>query len=126
MTTTELSAILEAFRHASKLAAEFYEKEERISTEHALIEDNGDGVGTRSEIFSGDTKDRKDGKRADQISLVLSEEEMKLSDAQRQKRDELEQKLEALKARRTEMKEELYYSDLEALLRDIAKVYGNN
>ena len=38
-------SILEAFRHASKMAAEFYEKEERISTEHALIEDNGDGVG---------------------------------------------------------------------------------
>ena len=119
-------SILEAFRHASKLVAEFYEKEERISTEHALIEDNGDGVGTRAELFSGETKEFKDGKRASQISLVLSEEEMKHSDAQRQKRDEMERKLETLKAKRPEMKEELYYSQIEALLRQLAAVYGSN
>ena len=119
-------SVLEAFRHASKIAAEFYEKEERISTEHALIEDNGDGVGTRAELFSGDGKEIKDGKRASQISLVLSEEEMKLSDAQRQKRDELERKLETLKAKRADMKEDLYYSELEALLRQLAAVYGSN
>ncbi len=119
-------SLLEAFRHATKLAAEFYEKEERISTEHALIEDNGDGVGTRAELFSGETKEIKDGKRASQISLVLSEEEMKLSDAQRQKRDELERKLETLKTKRAEMKEDIYYSELEALLRQLAAVYGSN
>jgi hypothetical protein len=119
-------SVLEAFRHASKLVAEFYEKEERISTEHALIEDNGDGVGTRAELFSGDGKEIKDGKRASQISLVLSEEEMKLSDAQRQKRDEMERKLETLKAKRADMKEYLYYSELEALLRQLAAVYGSN
>jgi hypothetical protein len=116
-------SILEAFRHASKLAAEFYEKEERISTEHSLIEDNGDGVGTRSEVFSKEAKDLKDGARAAQVVLVLSEEEMKLTDAQRAKRDELERKLEALKAKRTEMEEVRYYNEVEGLLRELAAVY---
>ena len=116
-------SVLEAFRHASKLAAEFYEKEERISTEHALIEDDGDGVGTRSEVFSKDAKDSKDGARAAQVALVLSEEEMKLTDAQRSKRDELERRLEALKAKRAEMEEAIYYSDIEVLLRELAAVY---
>ena len=96
-------SILEAFRHASKLVAEFYEKEERISTEHALIEDNGDGVGTRSEVFSQESKKITDGARACQVALVLCEEESKLTDAQRAKRDELERKLEALKAKRMEI-----------------------
>ncbi len=117
-------SILEAFRHASKLAAEFYEKEERISTEHALIEDNGDGVGTRSELFSKESKDTKDGSRAAQVALVLSEEELKLTDAQRAKRDGLERKLQTLKAKRAEMDENLYYRELEAILRELATLYG--
>jgi hypothetical protein len=116
-------SILEAFRHASKLAAEFYEKEERISTEHALIEDNGDGVGTRSEVFAKEAKDIKDGARAGQVALVLSEEELKLMDAQRAKRDEVERKLEALKAKRAELKEDEYYRQLEILLRELSAVY---
>jgi hypothetical protein len=116
-------SILEAFRHASKLAAEFYEKEERISTEHALLEDNGDGVGTRSEVFAKEAKDIKDGARAGQVVLVLSEEELKLTDAQRAKRDEFERKLEALKAKRAELKEDEYYRQLEILLRELSAVY---
>lgn len=117
-------SLLEAFRHASKLATEFYEKEERISTEHALIEDNGDGVGTRSEVFSKESKGIRDGARAAQVALVLSEEENKLTDAQRSKRDELERKLDALKSRRTEMEEPSYYEALEKLLRELSNVYG--
>jgi len=117
-------SVLEAFRHASKRVAEFYEVEERISTEHALIEDNGDGVGTRSELFSGDKKDIKDGTRAAQIALVLSEDEMKLTDTQRTKRDELERKLEALKLKRAGMAEAQYYLEAEALLRELADVYA--
>ena len=55
--------------------------------------------------------------------VVLSEEEMKLTDAQRSKRDELERRLEALKAKRAEMEEAIYYSDIEVLLRELAAVY---
>ncbi|MES2596658.1 MAG: hypothetical protein V4662_15050 [Verrucomicrobiota bacterium] len=117
-------SVLEAFRHASRLATEFYEKEERISTEHALIEDNGDGVGTRSEVIANaDVKEKRDGARAAQVALVLSPEEQMLTDAQRSKRDELERKLEALKARRGEMEEPRYYTEVESLLRELAGVY---
>jgi hypothetical protein len=81
-------------------------------------------VGTRSEVFSKEAKDIKDGARAGQVELVLSEEELKLTDAQRAKRDELERKLETLKTKRVEMNEESYYAELEALLRQLADVYG--
>jgi len=118
-------SVLEAFLYASKKTAEFYEKEERLATEHALLEDNGDGFGTRSEIFEGvKAKESKaDGARAAQISLVLSDEEMKLSDEQRQKRDALERELEVLKTQRSALGEERYYAVLEKLMRALAEVY---
>lgn len=119
-------SVLEAFRHASRLVAEFYEKEERIATEHALLDDNGDGVGTRAEVFTTRAKEAKDGARAAQVALVLSEEEKRLSDALRLKRDELERKLEALKGRRGEMAEDAFYRELEVLLRELAQVYGDS
>ena len=119
-------SVLEAFRHASRLVAEFYEKEERIATEHALLDDNGDGVGARAEVFTTRAKEAKDGARAAQVALVLSEEEKRLSDALRLKRDGLERKLEALKGRRREMAEDAYYRELEALLRELAQVYGDS
>lgn len=118
-------SVLEAFLYASRQATEFYEKEERLATEHALIEDTGDGVGTRAEKFVGvkATDAKTDGARAAQIALVLSEEELKLSDAQRQKRDELERRLETLKAKRAEMEESKYYTELEKTLRELAELY---
>lgn len=117
-------SVLEAFRHASKLVAEFYEKEERISTEHALIDDDGDGVGARAELFSKASKEAKDGARASQISLVLSDEEKRLTDGQRARRDELERKLEGLKATRDKLSDGDYYREVEVLLRALAALYA--
>ena len=37
-------SLLEAFRHAAAAAATFYDNEGRLATEHALIDDNGDGT----------------------------------------------------------------------------------
>jgi hypothetical protein len=118
--------VLEAFRQASRLAADFYEKEERIATEHALIEDNGDGTGTRAETFTTSPEEAKDGARARQIALILSEDEQRLTDAQRARRDELERQLETLKARRPQMPEAAYYQELEKLLRELAAIYSGS
>jgi hypothetical protein len=119
-------SLLEAFLHASKKAGEFYEKEQRLATEHALIEDNGDGIGTRSEVFDGvkASDPKADGARAAQIALVLSEEEMKLTEDQRQRRDVLERELEVLKGKRGSLGEEAYYAEAETLLRQLAEVYS--
>lgn len=120
-------SVLEAFLHASKKVADFYEQEGRIATEHALIEDNGDGVGTRVEAFDGTrSKEAKaDGARARQVCLVLSDEEARLTDAQRATRDDLERKVEELKERRVKEKltDDQYYTELEKLLRELAALY---
>jgi len=117
-------SLLEAFRHACKQVANFYETEERLATEHALIDDNGDGLGARSELFTAATQDLKDGQRSAQVALVLSEEEKKLTDAQRVKRDALELKLEALKHQRPELQKEDYYRQLEVILRELSALYS--
>ena len=120
-------SLLEAFRHASKAADTFYIQEGRLATEHALLEDNGDGIGTRSEVFSSDAPTPAgmdlDGARAAQMVLVLSAEEKQLTDAQRSTRDALERELKTLKEQRPKLKEDEYYTKLEALLRTLGEVY---
>lgn len=115
-------SLVESFLYAAKQAAQFYETEERIATEHAIIEDNGDGVGTRSEVFEGvSPKDPKfDGARSLQLAIVLNEDEMKLSDEVRTKRDALEAKVRELAARKSSLKEDEYYRELEKLFREIS------
>jgi hypothetical protein len=120
-------SVLEAFLHATVQVKGFYEAEERISTEHALVEDNADGVGTRSEVFEGTrpkagTKVPVDGARARQVVLVPGEEEKLLTEEQRARRDVLETELEALKGRREAMGEEEYYAVLEKLLVELAGI----
>jgi hypothetical protein len=123
-------SLLEAFRHASKAVATFYQNEGRLATEHALLEDNGDGIGTRSEVFDADAAippgTAIDGERAAQLVLVLSAAEQQLTDAQRSTRDGLESELKALKGQRTKLKEDDYYTKLESLLRKLGEVYGSS
>ena len=47
-------SVLEAFLSASAKVGEFYESESRIATEHAPIDDNGDGKGTPSSMRNVD------------------------------------------------------------------------
>lgn len=119
-------SLLEAFRHASTAAATFYENEGRLATEHALIDDNGDGIGTRNEVLAAGSDPKADGERAAQLVLVLSDEEKKLTDDQRSKRDALERELKTLKGRREELGEDAYYSKLESLLRKLGEVYTSS
>lgn len=117
----EQVSLTEAFRVASARTDEFYEAEGRIVTEHALLDDNGDGQGTRAGDF--DKGKAKDGRRADQWRLVLSEIELKLSPEARAERDRLELELFELRDRKSTLAEEEYYAQLEALLVQIAEIY---
>lgn len=118
-------SLLEAFRHASKAVAMFYENEGRLATEHALLEDNGDGVATRREALEAPAAEvQLDGERAAQLVLVLSDEEKKLNDKQRAERDVLEGQIKKLRGQQAALGEETYYQQLEKLLRELAAVYG--
>jgi hypothetical protein len=124
------TSLLEAFLFASRQVAQFYKEAGRLATEHALIDDNGDGLGTPADWFRGvrAVKTAADGKsvdgvRANQLHLVRSDAEKKLSSAARARRDELERQLSDLRSRKGSMEEAEYYREAERLLLEIAKLY---
>jgi hypothetical protein len=126
-------SLLEAFLWSSKQVDRFFETEQRLATEHALIEDNGDGIGTRAQAFQGvrlaeapAEGKTPEGLLARQWSLLLSDADAQLTEAQRTKRDALEREVEALKAKRKELGDDAYYSKLEALLLEISRIYEDD
>lgn len=124
------TSLLEACLAASAGVRAFYQSESRLATEHALIDDNGDGKGTPAEWFRG-VRARKrpdedaaiDGALAHQVHLVLSPAEQQLPADIRGRRDHLEQKVFALRERKGEVPEEDYFVQLERLLLELARLY---
>ncbi len=123
-------SLLEAFLSGSQRTTEFYKTEGRLATEHALIDDNGDGLGTPAEWFRGvrATKQAKDGAtldgaRAHQFHLVRSAAEQQLSPEGRARRDALELKIARLRETKAKLTEVKYYEELERLMLELAAVY---
>jgi hypothetical protein len=124
------TSLLEAFLTASHRVDEFYLAAGRLVTEYALIDDNGDGLGTRADWFRGVRPVQKaedgaalDGYRAHQFCLVHSQAENKMPLELRAKRDRLELEVMALRDSRDNFSEEEYFSRLEKMLCDIALIY---
>jgi hypothetical protein len=123
-------SLLEAFLMASRQVEDFYKSERRLSTEHALLDDNGDGKGTPASFYRGVRPAKKpdeaanvDGFRAHQIHFIPNEAEAKLSPALRKKRNDLELELEQKRSRKAELSEEAYLKEIEPILLELAKLY---
>lgn len=126
-------SLLEAYLVASGRVAEFYRDEARLATEHALLDDNADQLGTPADWFVGvrATKRAKegaelDGGRAHQLHLIPSAGERELPEAARMRRDELEAKIEALREQKVTLGEEAYYAELEKLMVELAGIYAHD
>jgi hypothetical protein len=124
------TSLLEAFLLASREVAQFYKEAGRLATEHALLDDNGDGLGTPADWFRGVRAVKTaangksvDGVRAHQFILVRGPAEQELTPTDRARRDELEKSLGALHTRKAAMNETEYYQQLEVILLEIAKLY---
>lgn len=122
-------SLLEGWLLAAKLTAEHYVNEQRILTEHPLLDDNGDGKGTPTDAFVGlRAKPLKDGAPADgnharQLTLVPSPAERALTPQARAKRDALERELLALRDRKAKLQEDRYYEQLKTILLKLARFY---
>ena len=123
-------SVLEAFLRASGQAQEFYRGKSRLATEHALLDDNGDKLGTPADWFKGVRATRKardgaelDGLRAHQRTLVPSERDRKLSPEARARRDQIELDLAALRTRKPTLAEDAYFGQLETLMLELARIY---
>lgn len=126
------TSLLEAFLAASHRVEEFYKQEGRLATEHALLDDNGDGRGTPADWFQGTRAIRAakdgaliDGAAAHRWHLQLSEAEQAMGADARARRDAIEAEIESLRSKRAAMAEADYYAQLEKLMVRLARVYEN-
>ena len=112
-------SVLEAFVYASRLTGDYYKRAGRLATEHALIDDNGDGIG-REKAEAGE------GLLARATYLdSLSVDEAAASAATVKlikERSRLEGEIEQLIARKANMPEAEYEATLERLFIELAKV----
>ena len=112
-------SVLEAFVYASRLTEDFYKRAGRLATEHALLDDNGDGVG-REKAEAGEGLLA----RATYLdSLSVDEAAATAATAKLLKeRTRLEGEIEQLIALKTSMAESEYETTLERLFIELAKV----
>ena len=123
--------MLEAFLAASKRVDEFYQADDRIVTEHALIDDTGDQLGTSANFYQGlrpaqQTVNGKpvDGQLAARWFLHPGQLERRLSSEQRQARDALEKQIAQLKASKSQLDVDDYYAQLDRLAIRLARLYA--
>jgi hypothetical protein len=112
-------SVLEAFAYANRLTVEFYARAGRLATEHALLEDNGDGIGH-------DKAEGGDGLLARATYLDSLNVEQAAANATTAKllreRTRLEGEIEQLIARKQAIAEPEYEATLEKLFIELAKV----
>ncbi len=124
------TSLLEAYLAASHRVDEFYRTRSRLATEHPLLDDNGDRLGTPPDWFRGVRATRgarngapADGLRAHQLHLVPSDRERRLPAEVRRHRDELELALAAIRDRKSQMPEDDYYRQLEPIMLELGRLY---
>ncbi|MBI3895919.1 MAG: hypothetical protein HY313_08295 [Acidobacteria bacterium] len=114
-------SVLEAFQYASREVTRYYESLKRLATEHALLEDVGEGEGVREPnpnngqgLLASATILRHLGDSA----AVETPDTREL----RAKRRQLEEAIEQLKYRKASMNTAVYQQQLEKLLLDLARI----
>jgi hypothetical protein len=115
-----LVSMLEAFLYARRETGRIYESDNRLLTEHAVLDDNGDRQGSAAPGAEG-----QDGALARTLYLgSAAATRIAASDSagvriEREAR-ELESQINTLRGRKASMKDEEYQSQLEALLVELA------
>ena len=123
-------SLLESFLTASRRVAGFYERELRMRTEHALIDDNGDRRGTPAEWWEGLRLVRQaagdgvetDGELARRVVLVPASDRPRLTPEQERRVIELEREVERLRGQRDQLATDDYYQRMEQLLVELAEL----
>ncbi|MCA9131629.1 MAG: hypothetical protein KDA45_00670 [Planctomycetales bacterium] len=123
-------SLLEAFLAASAQTERFYGEDARLTTEHALLDDNGDRVGTPADFYQGIRPGKEaasgkalDGSRAARLILHSAENTPNFSPALSARREQIEVKIDALRKEKPRLAAEAYFSQLEQLLLELAAVY---
>ena len=119
-------SVLEVFDFARRGVEREYEQEGLLRTEHALLDDNGDGVGSLEPEMAAGTDGVLAARRALLIrsTAALAEASADTPEIRRlvAERDALAARVDALREAREGMEEEAYLAELETLLLQIAEL----
>jgi hypothetical protein len=118
----ETVSALEAFKYAEQKTAQFYESQKRLATEHALLEDTGNGDGTRQP-----SPQNGEGLAAAQFALLRMSGSQGLSKdpakaALLKQRESLEAKIDLLKYEKASLDADEYKKQLRELVTKLANV----
>lgn len=122
-------SLLEAFLAATNLVERFYREESRLATEHALLNDNGDKVGTTADFYRGVRPAKAgqggqiDGAAASRIILLTSPDAATFPPELDEKRVAIEQQIDRLRSQKSLLSSDDYYAQLEILLLQLALLY---
>lgn len=135
------TSALEAFDFAVREVERYYRQAGQIRTEHALLDDNGDGEGSLEPVGvdggaaagGTDTASKRRGAAGGEVdgklaSLVLLGEEevpkVQTEEARRlvERRGEIERRIDELRLQRDSLDEEVYLSELQELMVELALV----
>lgn len=122
-------SVLESFLIASRKVGEYYRENDRLVSESALLDDNGDGRGTPANWFRGvriekktQEKNSADGKLSRLVFPVVPLKERDIPQPLRNKRSKIETKIETLRSLKNSLNADVYYQDLEKLFIELSKV----
>jgi hypothetical protein len=121
---SESISALEAFQYAERKTAAFYDSQKRLATEHAVFEDTGHGEAVRVNAAQG-----HEGALLSSITVLrIGASQAAMNDpAKREllaKKEELEQKIDALKYQKAAMDPADYKKQLTDALLQLATVQG--
>lgn len=123
-------SMLEAFAYALREVEREYEGDNQLLTEHAVLDDNGDGEGSRQLDGQTGAEDGSDGALARRVFLsssaglgVAMDESVAASPALRalyEEKAEIESRIDSLRSVKDQMPLERYEDELEELLVELA------
>ena len=115
---------METFRYADRKTADFYASQKRLATEHAVFEDTGHGDAVRLTTAEG----REGALLASFTVIRIGAAQAAMNDPAKRdlivRKEDLEQKIDALKYQKAAMDPEDYKQQLTQLLVQLAKLQG--
>ena len=121
-------SVLEAFVSASRRTQRYYEENKLLATEQAILDDNGDGKGTPADFYRGlklikrSDDGKVDGLLARGVWLKEPIQREGLSSQDRGLIEQLEKRLDDLRAQRSSIDSQRYYAELEDVFLQIGRI----
>ena len=119
-------SIRELFQYAAEKTAQSFVETSHLATEHALLDDTGDGEGHRVEALEEAAEGNLAAitylKRRTAVLATVSGANRAAVAALLGERDTIERNIAALKSRKNRLSEDRYYADLEVLFVRLARL----